>query len=401
VRDSLAAVFSNVPERPTAEPTALAGTAGESVGAPRIARGAVLWYRLFDVCNAVELPEAQRLLLRSRVDRASIQFRQAPRRELGAFTSAATPLIVELGMLETTHAGQPLLGTASIKIFDHGTLSFTFEVAVREERGLDELARLAAELADSAALTHLAREQFETVIGKIDGALSGKHDWGQGHSYAVVFAEQPVALDVAAAARTWVDLPKLVACELDSRAVSAEQRQDVLRYTDAYLEDDLVVVGTSAALVIEPSGSREVPNMLELALAQMQQLRFYDEELDRELAQAYRDFGRRRAVLALYSPFGDDTRRLSRRLVELTEFTERIDNALKIVSDLYLARVYRKAVHRFAIPTLKERVTHKHELVMRIYGVLRDEVQMMRSFGLELMILVLILIEVVFAISGH
>jgi uncharacterized membrane protein YecN with MAPEG domain len=140
--------------------------------------------------------------------------------------------------------------------------------------------------------------------------------------------------------------------------------------------------------------------VIEVAQAQAAQLRHTDSELDRELAEACRDFERHRALLAVWSPHGPAVKRLSRRLVELTEFTERIENALKVVSDEYLSRVYRKIVQRLGIVVLKERVAHKQRLVSEIYSVLKDEVQMIRSFVLEVMILLLIVTEVVLAF-GH
>jgi len=43
-------------------------------------------------------------------------------------------------------------------------------------------------------------------------------------------------------------------------------------------------------------------------------------------------------------------RRVLRRFMELTEFTERVDNAIKSVGDFYLARVYLSAIRRFRVP---------------------------------------------------
>ena len=364
---------------------------------PRIERGTILWYRMFDVCDAILLPAAERLLLETHIDRGSVQFRKSLRRELGALTSRAAPLLVDAGPLEITVGARTVEGHASMKLFDHGTLSLTFEVNVADA-SLDEVARLAGEIHDIDALASVARRELETLVQRISQAVTGPHDWGAGQSYAVVLIEQLAGSDDVARVRAWSGLPKLASCELDRRAAAPEQHQDVLGYTDAYLEDDLVVIGTAAALVIEPSGTREVPDLIELALAQMLQLRYYDEVLDRDLQQACLDFSRRPILLAVYSPFGAATRDLSRRLVELTEFTERIDNSLKVVSDLYLARVYRKVVQRFAIPLLKDRVAHKQALAMQIYNVLRDEMQMLRSFTLEVAILLLILIEVVMAL---
>jgi hypothetical protein len=177
--------------------------------------------------------------------------------------------------------------------------------------------------------------------------------------------------------------------------------REINDYADAYLDDDLVVIGTHIALVLEPSGTREVADVIEVARAQAAQLRYADEQLDSELTSACQDFDRHRLMLAVWSPHGPAVRRLSRRMVELTAFSERIDNALRVVSDEYLSRVYGKAVRRFAMPMLKERVAHKQRQVGEIYSVLRDEVMMVRSFVLELAIVLLIVTEIAMALLAH
>jgi hypothetical protein len=46
-------------------------------------------------------------------------------------------------------------------------------------------------------------------------------------------------------------------------------------------------------------------------------------------------------------------------------------------------------------------VAHKHRLLLDIYTTLKDEVALLRSFTLEVLIVLLIVIEVVLALAGH
>jgi hypothetical protein len=262
------------------------------------------------------------------------------------------------------------------------------------------MSRLCIELEKAELLTRDAREQYATFEEKMQPAFGGVHTSGELLSYGLVLVqtlEGATARDLL----EWKGLSKLLAGEADPRPASSFQTRGIADYADGYLEDDLVVIGTAAALIVEPSGSRDVADVIEVARAQAAQLRYSDAELDRELTRACRDFEQHRALLAVWSPHGPAVRRVSRRMIELTEFTERIDNALRVVADEYLSRVYRKAVHRFAIPMLKERIAHKQSVVAEIYSVLRDEVQMIRSFALEIAILLLIVTEVVLALIGH
>jgi uncharacterized Rmd1/YagE family protein len=87
------------------------------------------------------------------------------------------------------------------------------------------------------------------------------------------------------------------------------------------------------------------------------------------------------------------------RLIELSEFIERIENALKIVGDVYLARVYEAAVRQLRVDRWSEQVSRKHRLLQQTYGLLKGEVDTDRSLTLELMIVVLIVLEILMAVA--
>lgn len=188
---------------------------------------------------------------------------------------------------------------------------------------------------------------------------------------------------------------KLLLGETSDKPLSAATRQDVLRNAFSYLAEDLVILDWNSALVVEPSGSRLVPHVLELATCQLLEFRYYDGLLDRELARLYGYV--ETAPRILKSPFGALTRHVLRSFMELTECTERVDNAIKSVGDFYLARVYLAAIDRFRVPQWRESVEAKLGLVGRAYGLLKGEVEVSREQLLELTIVILILVEIVAA----
>jgi hypothetical protein len=361
----------------------------------------VIAFRTFDACDAVALREAEQLLLSSRVARSSIEFRASLQDEIDTLRQPSVPLSIDLGSREVGAGPNAQLFGISARIFDYGTISVAFELRLNGSTTLSDLAEIAAELEESRALSAIAREEYDQITNKIGQTLRGKHAIGEVHKYAVVLVERLGPDCGVADILTWPGLPKLVTCERDARAVSSQEKEDVLKYSDAYLEDDVVVIGAACALVVEPGGSRDVPDVLELVRAQVTQLLHYDDILDKELESAYRDFDRGLLGLAFHSHFSNTLRRLSRRRLELTEFTARIDSALKIRSDAYLARVYRKTLERFAVPALKDRVSHKHRLLLDIYTTLKDEVALLRSFTVEILIVLLIVVEVVLGLTSH
>ncbi len=95
-------------------------------------------------------------------------------------------------------------------------------------------------------------------------------------------------------------------------------------------------------------------------------------------------------------------RRLRRRtaalLLELSEMIERLENAVKIVGDLYLARVYQGAVRRFRLPAWQETVLRKQRLVADVNELIGDVADRSRSEWLELAVIALIAFEIVAAL---
>ncbi|MET0191919.1 MAG: hypothetical protein ABW200_00945, partial [Hyphomicrobiaceae bacterium] len=87
-------------------------------------------------------------------------------------------------------------------------------------------------------------------------------------------------------------------------------------------------------------------------------------------------------------------RRLYTLVAEVTELTERVDNALQVTEDVYLARVYSSALSLFRVPTLSASVDRKLAIVRDTYAALYEEASSRRSELLEIAIVVLIVVEI-------
>ncbi|WP_257388771.1 hypothetical protein, partial [Tahibacter caeni] len=183
----------------------------------------------------------------------------------------------------------------------------------------------------------------------------------------------------------------------EERELSESARADVLRQRFSYYADDLVILTWDRALIVEPRGESDVADVLEVANAQLLELRYYDELLDAELPQMYHEVERARHARGLLAArhFAHLARRLHTQVAEVTELTERIDNALQVTEDVYLARVYSAALTLFRVPTVAAAVDRKLSIVRDTYTALYDEASSRRAELLEIAIVVLILIEIV------
>ena len=182
--------------------------------------------------------------------------------------------------------------------------------------------------------------------------------------------------------------------------LSEGARRDLLRHQYSYYADDLVVLTWDRAFMYEPRGDTDVIDVLEVANAQLLEMRYYDELLDAELPRMYDlvEATRRRWTLPGARRFADLARRLYTMVAEVTELTEKVDNALQVTEDVYLARIYAAALELFRVPTVSAAVDRKLSIIRDTYTALYDEARSSRSELLEIVILVLIAVEIVLAV---
>ena len=357
-------------------------------GRPSVVRGAILAYRVYDAGDLIALDRAERLLP------------DATRLELGGplaegLVLAARPLQVPLGECTLAIPGiTPLKAKASARIFDFGAVSILYEIPIAPGTELAALVPLCDALYDSPVLDARGAEHRSELSRKLGASITRTHAWSEAESYTIVFIEELGGCKAATLADSET-VAKLLLGEQSVKRLSDAARKDVLANAYSYLEDDLVIVDWNSAIVVEPSGSRVVPHVLELATSQLLEFRYYDGILDRELGQVYDEIERTPRVLR--NPFSARTRGVLKRFMDLTEFTERVDNAIKSVGDFYLARVYSAAQRRFRVPDWRESVEAKLRLVERAYELLKGEVEVSRTQLLELTVVVLILVEIVAA----
>jgi hypothetical protein len=123
--------------------------------------------------------------------------------------------------------------------------------------------------------------------------------------------------------------------------------------------------------------------------------------LDRELGRIYGEIseGRRGLLSLFWGRYTKLSRDLTRLVVEMAEFNEQVSNAVKIVGDFYLARVYAGAVRRFRIPLWQQALDRKQALLAQAYGLLKADLDTRRVLSLDVLIALLIIGELALALK--
>jgi hypothetical protein len=182
--------------------------------------------------------------------------------------------------------------------------------------------------------------------------------------------------------------------------LSKDEKAEILQSTVSYYPNDLVVLGWTAALVYDtPEGAVPSMQLLEYANSQLLEFRHYDELLTTVLNGVYRSLDKGTGFLARWR-MAREAEQLNTIRLDVRELTERVDNSIKFVSDMFSARLYRLAAAKVGVPDYRLLVDEKLDTAGELYRFLMDEFYQARAFVLESMVLVILLIELIFLFRG-
>jgi hypothetical protein len=363
-----------------------------SGAAHAVREGSVRIYRILDVADAIDLARAEALA-------AAPKSRFRLRSPRTALEVAQPPLRLALGTREVVVAGATRRVEIQASLFDYGVVSVLLDLPVEPGTPLEALVPLAEALLErpTPEIDLAARAVAADLAGALAPALLRPHAWEGIETYTVFFVRAFEQAVTGARLLEEAPLARLLLGETDPTPLSAGERADVLKHRFAYLENDLAVVDWNSAFVHEPSGSSDVPDLLELATAQLLELRYYDAYLDRELSALRAETDRAGNAGLFTRRYSRLLRRTASLLVDMSEMVDRVENAVKIVGDFYLARLYQAALRRFRLPAWQESVLRKHRMLAEVNRVLSDGADVRRAELLELTIIALIAWEIVWA----
>src|SRR5207244_8088720 len=124
----------------------------------------------------------------------------------------------------------------------------------------------------------------------------------------------------------------------ERQPLSKQEKTAILQHRLSYLADDLVVPTWNAAVVYDTAaGAQAALEILEFANSQLLELRYYDRLLDAELASIY---SRLQHPAGWYeqwvsSRYAKAARQVHALLIDVNELTDRTENALKFIGDIY------------------------------------------------------------------
>jgi hypothetical protein len=347
----------------------------------------------FDIGYEIDLERARAVmpgeagsLARRRRTPESIRYRPAPLRATIDVTGLALP-----GGVALTSPAQ-----GELSIFDFGAISLMVRFPVRlTPAGLLELA---GHLADAGPLNSAARLVVAPWVERIRPVVIGFEVSDLSEEY-IVFQLPDARAEWIADHADWV--AGLV--RLEPGAMSRTEVAEATRLSLAYTPDDLVLLDWAAGFIADRDCA-ETLQVIEFANVQLLEFRHIDDRLDDRLEGAYRLIRPGRPVRRWapnWRTHSDAVRNVRELEIEATSLFERADNALKLIGDQYLSRVFDIASARFHLDEWQQSIRRKLDTVGDVFDLLVQQAGGTRGEVLELVVILLISVEVVMAFVRH
>lgn len=181
----------------------------------------------------------------------------------------------------------------------------------------------------------------------------------------------------------------------ETQVLSDGEQKEVLAASLSYYPADLLVVGWLAAIVYDtPEGAAPLIQLLEYANTQLLEYRRYDEILTDLLKHAYAALERRGGFFSRWR-LAREAEHLNHLRLDVTELTERADNAIKFLSDMFYARAYRLAAGKVGAGDYRSLVEQKLRTAGDLYEFMVDEFREARGFILELLVIAILIVELI------
>lgn len=346
----------------------------------------------YDIGFAIDLQAAARLITETtepgtiRHDRrtpVAMEFRPAPLRVI----QSRPPISI---------AGFASAERVECILYDFGAVSVAYAFPLGCT--LEHLQGLAEALYENADLLEDSRKRVQRLLDVLHVAVDKPgiaefvEDYAIFHLETLTDARGETADPTAVLASRRQVLAGILRAE--PRPLSTQEVDDALACRIAYQTGEEALIDWNAAVLIQKE-AEDVRSVLEFANVELLELRRLDDQLDGLLEQSYQTLAKRRWYHRFRLTPGRDLRRIAQYQMDSALLFEGVNNALKLVGDQYLARVYRLAAQRLHLPEWDASILRKLQTMESIYQKISDQAATRRAEVLEWIIIALIAFEIV------
>ena len=360
---------------------------------PSIQTASITAFYLFDVAEQIDLA-----VLRQVLGGGAAAAKFAPKSAAPPYLQYATaPVIVDGDVL-----GVGVIDgfTVRVKFFDYGVVSLALTRPCAGE--WPDLIALSQQYIENEPLEQQAEASCRRIIQRVDTAMRGARTRLLTEDYLVLavtaLSERGSAESLMAAHGD--DIAQMLRGE--RQRLSRQEQDDILKNRLSYLADDLVVPTWNAAFIYDTdAGVQAALEIFEFANSQLLEFRYYDELLDVELARIYAQLQRPHWWDSLIGRgYVRAAHQVHSLFIDVNEITDHTQNALKMVGDIYAARLFHLTAARLGLHVWKQSVEDKLKTLHDIYRFAVEQVGILRGHFLELTIISILILELVLFFMG-
>jgi hypothetical protein len=353
-------------------------------------RGSVLVLIQFDVCEEIRLDRLRGIFGARTLEQPSLKH-PAP-----GYVRYQRPPVVEPIDTLVLESGERLQG--QIKFYDYGVVSVVLELPFAGD--WETLVRLGSRwVSDIDFAGHASRIAHQKLDRAAAALVKPYFDW-LSEDYFIFHVREIAGAPTAAelVATQGSRIAQIVRGE--TAQLSEGEQNEILQSRISYYPNDLTVISWNAAFLYDSAtGAETAIQLLEYANSQLLEFRHYDDFLTRELESVYASFDEGTGMLARWRLARAATK-LHTVLLDVNELTEHADNAIKFLSDMFSARLYKLAASKVGVPDYKDLVTQKVQTAEELYRFMVDQFNQSRAFVLELLVVIILIIELVYFFRG-
>lgn len=342
-----------------------------------------IWlYRLYDTAEEFYLDKVEATLAKEK-QTSRLKFTRVKPKSI---IIENPPVSVTIGALEVNLEKWKLHANMTAKVYEVGVISLILKIDLPENIEFDELRDLSAYLYSSNEIEEIFKEHLNNIKKSLVGTFDKSTREIHVEDFTIYFFNNWNS--------QWNPVPLLLA---EKEEISKQLTDETLANSFSYGKNDLAIITWDSALVYDAEKSTDIPDILEFALSELLELRYYDGRLSKRIDSMYEDIKKARSFgwfnrLSRY-------RRISKTLMELvadiSKVTEKIQNSLKVTEDVFYARVYTAALNVFKTQNWSNSIQHKISVVRQTYQMLASEIENSRATFLEAAIVFLIIFEIV------
>jgi hypothetical protein len=354
-----------------------------------IAKGTCYLLFAYDIARAIDLDEAEPYVVAMKQREALKHRRRAPK----YFEYHPPPLRVTQDADPIAIGHYHTNASVDLVLYDFGAVSVVYTIALRGP--FSELLTLSNDVYDAVYLLADSRKHVEQLLAMIRSAVSKPNIADFVEDYAIFQLQAfTIPLDVNDLCTRYAqDIAQILRAE--TQPLSQQEVTDALAHCISFGAGDITIVDWNATLLVDREGD-DVRAVLEFANVELLEMRYLDRNLDDALNRSYEALTNRRGnSLHGLSGFGADRDRVARMQVDSAVLFEGVNNALKLLGDQYLSRVYRLVSQRFHLAEWDAGILRKLQTLDSIYEKMSDQAASRRMEVLEWIIIILITISII------